>query len=180
MSSSIAQLLKCNALRGEELYAKAARVRCVDLASGECKLEPLDGSAAITAQLNAGPDWEASGGLRVVPKSGSVVIAVFVSPERAFVVCSSDLESFELRVGQHECVLNAEGLSLRVGEDLSLAVVLREVLDLQKNLLGLLQTLQLLSPAGNATMLPTTVLDLELLEGKLQKSESDLNRIFQT
>ncbi|MRJ09324.1 hypothetical protein EDL99_10700 [Ornithobacterium rhinotracheale] len=105
------ELIQQLAQTGEEIYAKICEVISVNSENHTADLKPLDGSSPIDDAYLMADDQ--AGGIYAEPAVGSLVCAVFISKEIAFVVGSSELKEFSVKIENTALKINAEGFLLR-------------------------------------------------------------------
>lgn len=105
------ELIQQLAQSGEEIYAKICEVISVDTENKTADLKPLDGSSPIDDAYLMADDQ--AGGIYAEPAVGSLVCAVFISKEIAFVVGSSELKEFSIKIENTTFQMDKDGFLLR-------------------------------------------------------------------
>lgn len=105
------ELIQQLAQTGEEIYAKICEVISVNSENHTADLKPLDGSSPIDDAYLMADDQ--AGGIYAEPAVGSLVCAVFISKEIAFVVGSSELKEFSIKIENTTFQMDKDGFLLR-------------------------------------------------------------------
>jgi hypothetical protein len=105
----IKELLKDN----EEFYSLIATVSEVNIDKRVCKVQPVNGDAAIfNVRLQSKVSSEI--GLILFPVEGSEVTVTFLSKELAFISQTSEIENIKLNIGDFSLFIDAENFNKSV------------------------------------------------------------------
>lgn len=113
------------ATTGAEIYAKICEVISVDEVAKTADLKPLDGSATIDDAYLMVDDEK--GGAFYEPKVKSLVAVVFVTKQIAFVVGTSELKQFQIKISTTEFQMDADGFLLKK-ENETLKILMNDLL----------------------------------------------------
>jgi hypothetical protein len=146
------------------------KVVSVDTDLRNCDCEPIDGSAAIF-DVRMQSDMSIETGLVLTPKKGSNVAVLMLNDQTGVVVATSELEEFDLGVGQCRMVFDADGLLVKSPTS-DLGTSIDSLIGAMDKLVDAFMQLQVLDPVSgllpiNPTALPVLVqqkVDLNLLK----------------
>jgi hypothetical protein len=103
------QLLNDN----EEIYTISGKVTDINEGKRVCRVEPLDGSAAIfNARLQASVGF--SEGLVFFPRKGSTVSVSFFDRDFGYIAQTDDVEKVALKIGGLEVLVDSENIKSTV------------------------------------------------------------------
>jgi hypothetical protein len=166
MDVNIREAIRALAANGNELYAKLCRVVAVDADKKTVDVEPLDGTAGLfDVPLQADVQGE---GLVSVPKSGSVVLAVFLGKHTAVVSQVSEVDVF--RYAQNGLLFELDSEAKKMGlsnADTGLLQLFGKMKDIAANLNDIVTNLIVLTSMG-----PSTGLDPASIASLLENTQA--------
>lgn len=145
----------------EEVYSKIGKVLSVNETDKTCEVQPIDGGANILGVMICANQ---SGKIEIFPKLDSLAIVTFLGKNVAYLGLISEVDKIRITIEQQELLIDSTGVS--IAGKLGVKSQTADLKSAVNELIDFILAIQVITPAGNGTLLPALVPQLNILKSK--------------